>query len=113
MATTTKPKGRRRAGPPGGADARKALDEAMQRVTRSIDAAEGRQGPTLRCRQGPRDLVRDLERTLTHARSNARRVGKAISKDPRGGHAAHAEPAHTAQVLAQARVGSLTEQKVV
>ena len=31
--------------------------------------------------KGSRELVRDLERTLKHARTNASRIGKAVSKD--------------------------------
>jgi len=58
--------------------------DSMERLNRSIDAAEVavkdlRTGAA----KGTRDLVRDLERTLKHARANAQRVGKAVSKDLR------------------------------
>ena len=54
----------------------------MERLNRSIDAAEVavkdlRSGVA----KGSGDLVRDLERTLRHARANAQRVGKAVTRN--------------------------------
>jgi hypothetical protein len=59
-------------------------EEPIERINRSIDAAEAavkdlRAG----AEKGTRDLIRDLERTLQHARANTERVGRAISKDVR------------------------------
>jgi hypothetical protein len=82
MATRTNPKAKSARRRPGSEEARKAFDKSMERVTRSIDAAEVaakdlRSGVT----KGSRDLVRDLERTLHHARTNAHKVGNAVSED--------------------------------
>lgn len=61
---------------------RKKADDPMERLNRSIDAADVavkdlRSGAA----KGTRELIRDLERTLKHARTNAQRVGKAVSSD--------------------------------
>lgn len=61
---------------------RRAADDPLERVERSIDAAEAAlKDLRVGTEKGTRDLMRDLEQTLKHARANAQRVGTAISKD--------------------------------
>ena len=76
MATATKKKPAARRTRP------KKTEEPMDKVSRSLEAAEAavkdmRAGAD----KSTRDLIRDLETTLKHARTNARRVARAVKKD--------------------------------
>lgn len=84
-ATRKKPASRSKKAAGSGVDSaelKRRLESSLERVERSIDAAEMaakdlRSGTA----KGSRDLVQDLERTLRNARANARRIGKSLSKD--------------------------------
>jgi hypothetical protein len=60
----------------------KSGEEPMERVSRSIDAAEAAlKDLGTGADKGTRDLIHDLEKALDHARGNARRVARAVKKD--------------------------------
>jgi len=71
----------KRKAPAKRAAARSGTDP-LDRLKGSLDGAEAalkdlRSGAS----KGTRELVRDLEKTVKHLRSNARQVGRAVSKD--------------------------------
>ena len=87
-ATTTK--GRRPSASRAQSDSvKKVIDESLERLRTSLEAADAavkdlRSGAG----KGSRDLIRDLEQALEHARSNASRVSNAVAKDLEGLQAA-------------------------
>jgi hypothetical protein len=84
MATATKKAPARKTAKTSAKATSRKSEEPLERINRSIDAAEvAVKDLRAGAEKGTRDLIRDLERTLKHARANTERVGKAISKDVR------------------------------
>jgi len=100
-ATATKPKKKTapKASPrtPDANELKRRVDASIDRIEKSIDAAEAA-AKDLRAgaAKGSHDLVRDLERTLHNAKANARRIGKAVSKDLDRATGTRAKPRSTA-----------------
>ena len=60
----------------------KTNGDPMARVSHSIEAAEAAvKDLGAGADKGTRDLVRDLEKALKHARTNAQKVARAVKKD--------------------------------
>ena len=56
--------------------------DPMERFNRAIDAAQAAiKDVGTGADKGTRELVRDLEKTLKHARTNAEKVARAVKKD--------------------------------